>query len=241
LSIRVGFNSTYYSKPPFTASLGNLDFNGDPAEWPYGCGGGLLVDRTIGLLSVALTLNHVQIWNNVAVAGGGGICSIAGEMTLSRVDVAGNALTGADAYDGTPYPETWGGGGLLLGGSLTANGVSPATQIHQNVATRGGGLYVSFGVVTLGDPGPSLVPASVSDNDATDGAGLYLGITAELRCYDGSAISFNDATGDGGGIASAGGSVGLDACDVNFNSAGDAGGGVWFDEGSVALTRSPAS
>ena len=170
-----------------------------------GSGGGILN-------SGVLQLQGVDVLDNVAQAGGGGIDNRGGSVEMEGGSLRGN--TGSNR-----------GGGLY-------NGVSPSgtpgiadlrdVLIEANEAMISGG-----GVATVNGSQTTLHQVSVRGNESAVGGGLHLGSFAAVSTMivSNSRIVENHAT-SGGGIANEGGVLTVQTTSLTANTAG-IGGGLW--------------
>lgn len=160
--------------------------------------------------TTVVTLTNLKLTGGSTPDYGGGIYSTAGKLTLNDVTVSGNLATGSVSA-----------GGIYVSHQLILNGSS---NVSDNASTgngaTGGGIYNSYGVVTLNDS------ASVSGNAAAGAAGGIQN-TGTVILGDNSSVTSNEATADvGGGIW--GGTVILKgSASVTGNSASIAGGGLY--------------
>jgi uncharacterized repeat protein (TIGR01451 family) len=108
-------------------------------------------------------------------------------------------------------------------------------QIRNNDAHTGGGVYVSYGSVTLSDGG------ILSNTSEFDGAGVYLeSVDATFIQSDDGTIAYNSTTrsgSSGGGIYAASGSVTLSGGQIVSNSANYGGGGVYVYNWDATLVQ----
>lgn len=161
------------------------------------------------------TLTDLTVAGNQAENGGG--LSVQGTVGLSGVSVDGN--TAADS----------GGGAWLFEATVTA---TDTTVSHNHAGARAGGLLLVNSALTGGD---------VVENDASDGAGIYLsgsgGGPSQLTDV---VVSDNEASNSGAGIFAAA-DFSLEAVDASRNVSADRGGGLYatfsvtgtIDDGSL--------
>ena len=147
-----------------------------------------------------VTIVDSVITGNVSQDDAGGINNT-GDLTLTRVTVSDNSATRT-------------GGGIRNAGNLTITastigGTSdpsdPAVPDLRNTSALAGGGIVNLGtgVLTLNN---STIAGNVATSSAAQGAGLYSIGTASLTNVT---ISENEAGGEGGGLAVAGGATSL--------------------------------
>ncbi|MBI5497669.1 MAG: InlB B-repeat-containing protein [Deltaproteobacteria bacterium] len=225
-----------------------------------------------GILSAGpLTLTTSVVSNNSAAQGGGLDVSANTVVTdsvisgNSAVDGAGIASTASMTLNGSQISgnqATGNGGGLKSSGSFSIN---PATTISGNRAQQGGGIYMAntvygaFATMTFGTitgntatqvgggitnvNGWLIVGGTVSNNSATDGAGIYHN-TGYLAA-DSLTLSGNTASGTGGGLYVWGEmkeprDVALIKCTISGNSA-RGGGGIFTNLGKIEVSASTIS
>lgn len=200
-------------------------------------GGGLYVREPGGWLYMYGGVVH----DNTASSHGGGLRIEYGNAVLIGTLVLTNSATyggGLDVATSNANLDMYGGevrgnsasnrgGGLHIERSAV---VLSGTQVLNNSASDGGGLYTRFGSVMLNIDG-----GEVRDNSASDGGGLYM--------YQGSAVLSNtqvignSATDDGGGLFVLQSTAALTMAggEVRDNSAADNGGGLFVGSGSATL------
>jgi predicted outer membrane repeat protein len=205
------------------------------------CGGGIY--SSFG--SVVVITEHASVMRNAARLGGG-ICNQGGSLRVQgRATIADNlAFRGAGiaTFDGPERATTLTGHASITGnvasqggGIYTSRGLllTHAASITNNTAIDGGGIYArietGFGTVTL--KGKS----QVEKNAAGDlGGGIYNVKTADVHLGDTSTIADNTAGARGGGIYNHRGDVLLAGRSlITRNHAGERGGGVFNDHGTV--------
>ena len=214
-----------------TVTLTNSSVTGNSAA-NYGGGIFNINGGTITLTSTAVTGNSAAdsgggIWNNGTVAltdadlsgnstndDGGGIVNY-GTATLTNSTVSGNDATSVGSQ----------GGGIAnigLNGTVTLTD----TVVSENTTTAQGGGIFNSGTLTL-------TGASLLDNDAGAGGGIYNSDTAILTS---TILSGNSATGGGGGISNSG-TLTLTDTTVSDNDADEGGGLTNALLGSATLTN----
>ncbi|MBK7177693.1 MAG: DUF11 domain-containing protein [Chloroflexi bacterium] len=153
---------------------------------------------------------------------GGGFSLISGcALTLTNVLVTQN-----QASPGQPLLSSGGGGGIYNnGGQLTLQNAT----VSGNIAGFGGGVY-NGGRLTI-------INSSILSNQSTYyGAGIIHAGTSDVNIQS-SAISYNVAGSNGGGLYLTGGTTNLTNVTVSHNRASQyLGGGVWvYYEGVLAV------
>jgi uncharacterized repeat protein (TIGR01451 family)/CSLREA domain-containing protein len=182
---------------------------------PGGYGGGVYVRDG------SVALQEGQILSNTAVEYGGGVYVGQAAATFVQTGasiIAHNIVIGAGSSSG---------GGVYVGsGHATLSG----GQIYSNTAdNRGGGVFVN-GHATLSG-------TQIFDNTANDGGGVFIG-SGRVTLSGGQILS-NTARYDGGGIHIAwSDAVFTQTGDsaIAYNTADDEGGGVCVKEGSAILS-----
>jgi fibronectin-binding autotransporter adhesin len=196
--------------------------------------GGMILSNTAGTdggglyISGAFTqTGQSVIGHNTANQRGGGVCALLGAVILNGGQIAHNRVTGAGN-------DSYGGGGVYVGGSNVALIQTGSSAIIENTAEmHGGGVYVSEARVTLSG-------GQILSNTAGEkGGGIYLhGAVAFTQT--GGLIAYNAAQGTdtddgGGGIYSLyENSVTLSGGQVLGNRA-NRGGGLYIRIGSFNL------
>jgi hypothetical protein len=176
-----------------------------------------------------LTLVGVTITSNTATADAGGIFNFGGTVRLQHGSrVTGNTATGS-------------GGGIVNFGGGTVT-LQDDSRVAGNTATEGGGIYNSNNGSVSMEAGSIVGGDTAADaNSAMFGGGIYNSeFGGVLILQNGSRISGNIATQNGGGIANsgtltmeAGSTVGGDTA-AEANSANVLGGGI-YNAGTVTL------
>jgi len=197
------------------AALVILDSTSIASNTAANVGGGIAAfDSTVVVRNASSVATNGAGSQVDTTLGGGGIFA---QDTLLRIldsVVSGNVATGADSV---------GGGIAVEGGRLLARDSDLLANI---AAQKGGGVYVGSAIATfrdsvVGGGGPS------DANTAADGAGIYFDGTS-IGWVNGSSISYNIATQEGGGIFNHPNShVRIsDGAILSFNSA-DSGGAIY--------------
>jgi hypothetical protein len=158
-------------------------------------------------------------------------------LALGRATGAGDSANGGGIYNAGNLVlddiKILGGVADSLGGAIHSTGsVSMSRTVLKNGhAQKGGGVYVASGTLGLFD-------TKVEDNDAAEGAGIWFGgTTATLTA---GIVNRNAATGHGGGVYLASGSLTVSRFGFDANSAGGNGGAI-HDAGGLAVSRSTFS
>lgn len=182
-------------------------------------GGGLYSADT----TVTLGNDSIIADNGAQTGSGGGLYVSAGQLNFTKINILRNQAQ----IDG---------GGLYSTGGATLT-LANASQVAHNSALTGsgGGLYADGGTATL-------TGVTVEQNFAqVDGGGLFLtgsGSTT-LLVEAGSFVRDNEiATGVGGGLRTASGTVTLRASTVAGNQAQQGGGGLYADGGELIVESS---
>jgi CSLREA domain-containing protein len=163
---------------------------------------------------MAVTLDEIEIYNNVVEAGNGGGIYNMGLLTINKSRIYGNTASAA-------------GGGIVNNGSLTINN----SMISDNTASVGGGLY------NTPARGATINGSTINGNRATNaanvsknGGGIY-NSNGSLNLVN-STLSGNMADGYGGGLYNSGGvslhnvTITENIADNDENNSGT-GGGVY--------------
>ncbi len=194
---------------------------------------------------LTVTLENLNITNGYSTGNGAGVFVRSNtSLTGIHLDIANNTSAAL-------------GGGLRLWG---ATAVFTETNIHDNTAMSGAGVYAEFyngyapsldlhyhadvyGNTTTGHGGGvymsegeiSITSSSdIYDNEAVDGGGAYL-ITSTLTIASQySEIMFNTASGSGGGVYALDSTLNLDEqAELYSNTAGGNGGGAYLDNSDL--------
>ena len=195
------------------------------------------VDRIFQIhLNVSASLQNLTLRNGQPEddAHGGAILNIGGTLTLDDSKV----LTST---------AKWGGGIAVIGNLSTAT--IKNSQIHDNQAGRGGGIYnqgiltleyseisanrisstsgfgTGAGIANSGDLTIKNSTISNNLNPEANGGGILNASTGDLLMVD-STVSGNTAGKSGGGIYFNTGEMYVYGCTINGNSAGEDGGGL---------------
>ncbi|MCU0521437.1 MAG: hypothetical protein MUF84_12175, partial [Anaerolineae bacterium] len=184
-------------------ALYNVFIYGNTGQW----GGGLWVGQNAEVIGQA-----VAIYSNTATAYGGGVRLFGSRATFTDSSIYGNSAplgggihaTQEDVY--VPVVD-------LVNSDVYGNQAVTGSGL-------GGGVYLRQGSVLATDC------ADIYQNEALQGGGAYL-ITSTLTIQGScSEISFNSATGNGGGVYAQGSTVNLDEdAELYDNTAGTSGAG----------------
>ncbi len=212
-----------------TLNYGNIYSN--TAPW----GGGIYATKETGA-APALDLPHsADVYGNHSTTGsglGGGVYLREGTASL------------ADCSDIYSNGAINGGGAYLITSTLTING--SCSEIDSNTANaNGGGVYAQGSSIVMQDQA-ELLYNTAGVTSTADGGGAYLD-NSSLYSYR-SAIRYNTASDDGGGVAANNGSnvdlelgsyscIGLRCSQVSNNTANGVGygGGIYANSSSVSL------
>jgi len=169
---------------------------------------------------------------------GGGIYAAGTIVSANGVSVSGNTAAG----DTTVSPVGVGGigGGIYSNPTPSFNFIngSVSGNVANGVGAAGGGIYANGGrFIATND--------TVSGNKATGtgavGGGIFLDTTASPVGLTFVTVSSNTASGSGGGIYVAGGSLTLNESLVTLNTAGLNGGGIDVAGGTVTVNSTTIS
>lgn len=217
----------------------------------FGIGGGIHLAPGSGTLN----LSGVNIYDNVALGGGG--LGVGENATATGINVEIYENSGPAAGGGV---YLYGGSVILrdssihdntanLGGGVhgvLSNGYAPNLSLPSNADVYdnqalagdgfGGGIYMSEGGISVADC------SDIESNDAIDGGGVYLitsTVTIEGSCSE---IQLNTATENGGGVYAQGSFVNLDnQAELYDNDAGTdgsgSGGGAYLDDSDLWSDR----
>jgi hypothetical protein len=204
--------------------------------------------RVLSVNSAAtnLTLRDIRLTQGTVLTGSGtGGCyrQAAGTVVADNVDFqSSEAISGGGIY--------------LAGGTLTLTGGS----VYANDATDGGGVYIAGGTFAMTDTwvesnvavnrgggfyargGFSVTRGDINRNDAAAGAGIYFDAAAGTVQLTNTDVSYNIATGYGGGayLANAGllsctGTSSASAVEGFGRNRSASGGGVYLASSSARL------
>lgn len=217
--------------------------------------GGAIANRggTVQLVGSTTPGSHdVYLDSNTAVVDGGGIHnSDAGSVLLGcrAYTRFSSAVRGGDVYN-TQGTVTIDGGGVDGGSATTGGGIHNEieglvqvvgggcqdAQIGRSTATESGGAMYNVGKVTIDDGAVLAISGAGSGGDAVDGGGIHQ-FSGSIDVAGSIVMSGVFATGGGGGLDVAGGSVsttGDGIIEVRDSGASTSGGGIHVDGGSLA-------
>ncbi len=200
--------SVTFQKNEAKAGGGILSFDGEILLDKSTLSGNLATQQMGGGIlshSSQLTLqNQTAINNNHAVVAGGGMFLLAGgQVTLDDVQLHGNETDGQ-------------GAGIAAGSHSSLLAHKTAFSNNKSVA-EGGGIYITSGAQF------TLTVGTFAGNEATDGAGIYVAEASGQVTFNQAALVYNVASGQGGGVWTAG-PVKLFNSTVSNNTAVTAGG-----------------
>ena len=188
-------------------------------------GGGLYVaDGTV-------TCSEGTVSHNTASSNGGGFYVYRGSLVVKSGNISHNQANGSGESEGN------GGGFYSVGGTVEVQG---GTIMENTAQANGGGFYVRLDNGSL-KVNSTVDNTSVDHNHAVDGAGFYV-IKGNVTIADASndenttTIGGNIATGTGGGLFCAGGSVTITGGTIGGSGNGNTavkGGGIYVAEGSI--------
>ena len=162
------------------------------------------------------SISGVTITNGSAPVGGG--VYSAGSLTLTNTTVSSSVTTGPGGGQGN------GGGIDSASGSLTLTSCT-ITANHANSSGYGGGVYI-------GTSTGQITGTTLSNNFATDGAGLGSG--GGTITIGTSTISNNSATTTGGGVAS-NSTLTINSSTISGNTATSGSGGGVYTNSSLTM------
>jgi CSLREA domain-containing protein len=207
-----GSGGGLYNYYDCTMNVSNSTINNNSA----GFGGGVLSDGTTNLTDVNIT-------NNTAQNGGGIANGSRSMMTITTSVVSQNSAENS-------------GGGILasgnFGGRLTLN----SSTISNNTALNSGG-GISSHRCTL-----TINLSSINDNSAVNGGGIYNDGVFNTQTINNSTVRNNLASGDGGGIYNAGGTLSVINSTIHTNSgratSTEGGGGIYNSVATLNISNS---
>lgn len=210
-----------------TDSLGGILYAGDSAQivldntdltYGYASSKGGALRIYYGTVEM---VNGSQIIESQTGVGGygGGVAIDHGTLILRDTSRIG------DYDEGNSTPDH--GGGVYMDGGLLQ--LYNTSRVRSNSANRGGGIYAEGGAqIEMYDSSYVGYSLSTGANSAYDGGGIYLiGTGSALKMSGNSAVRYNQATNNAGGIyANTGSSLDIDNASVIDNLGGDYGGGI---------------
>lgn len=184
------------------------------------------IGGAIWLGSGTFTMANATLTNNIASQNGGGIYVGSGTFTVNGVaTLKGNKATaqnGGGIYLGGGTFTVSENGSLNLGGSATSDGNS--------AGVHGGGVYCGAPLTVKGT-------SNIQYNKAANGGGIYVASGYSASFAKQAYFLNNSASGNGGGLCVAGGSVTLADNTLSNNNAAQ-GGAVYLAQGSVSAKAS---
>jgi uncharacterized repeat protein (TIGR01451 family) len=220
------FRVMYLNRTSGTLTVRNLTVRGgltsgtDPAK-SSSYGGGLM-------LAGSVVLENVNVTNNVANAGGGGIFVSGSSTQINGGSVRNNRATidGGGIYAYQPLTannlEITGNTGVRGGGVYAENASFFGGSISNNTGQDGGGVY-AFTSLTLNG-------LTLNGNSASRGGGVYVHSAATLA----SAIFSSNSAGTGGGAYVEGNAQ---VTDTQFLSNWANAGGGFYNVGTATVSN----
>ncbi len=205
----------------------------------------------------AAAFSNVTIENSTAAEGNGGAIFFSGTvLTVDSSTIGGSEETANSAI--TLSANGSGGGIYALLSSIGGSATITDTNISYNTATsKGGGVYVSGGSLTLensSESGDNAEMYYIRNNSAQYGGGLYvkdctftvgnssLASDDDLTGVGGYNIIYNIASSNGGGIYLTGsGDADIEMTTIGNNTSGGNGGGIYANIDSLVLINSTIS
>lgn len=173
--------------------------NGGPA------GNVVVLDGVVGAVLDGFTVTGADSSSSANPGGAGILC-----MDLDSSSTIANCRI---TYN---FSNANGSGGILLIDASPS--ILQCTVAGNATAGAGGGIGIT------GNSAPDISKSTISGNDATSGAGIYAGDTADLALVN-CVLSGNNSTLDGGGLYLDGASAVVANCTVAHNAAAAQGGG----------------
>ncbi len=235
-----------------TVNSGDVLYLAENATWTAPTGGFQINGKSIELIGTdgcaqtnpdTVTLNgngsssvleitgsgiSVGLWR-ISITGGGQDTDHGG-----GIEVRGNVdLTLTESYVSSNSSDL--GGGIYFEGQTGSSlFINESSAIQSNAANSGGGIYCT------GDVHITFRSGSISVNNAEDGGGIWLGGGCGVVVEDGGiffGVTFNDASGDGGGIYAEDGSYVLlyPGASVTANES-ERGGGIFLSGAGTQLS-----
>lgn len=175
---------------------------------------------------------------NIEGDSGAGVYVDGGKLSL---------LAGAEITENTATLN--GGGVCFVSEASNAGAFSMAKDslVSKNAALCGAGVYIKCAAGS--EAAVSFLGGTIGGQDADDanaaadfGGGLYISTSDKSKntvCLDGTAITFNKAGHNGGGVYKAGsGELAFASSEISSNTCGGEGGGVFVYAGSLVLKGS---
>ncbi len=147
------------------------------SSYSVGGGGGVYADG-----ATKLVLSYCNIYENRAKKSGGGVLAQSTPLEIENCKIFDNSTNDGDG---------WGGGGVLVSGSSYT--ILNSDIYDNGSASQGGGL-------TSAAKG-TIVNCNIYRNKAPNGGGIYALTTSGITiAVNGSEVTHNEATNNGGGI-----------------------------------------
>ena len=233
----------------FTMYGGKITDNKVQYKYNYGGGGVCLYD------DASFTMYDGEISRNTSADDGGGISAVSASFVMQGGTIRDNTAAG---YGGglALYNDTFKLSGGIISGNTAANGggvynydyngsrfltISGSTEIKDNKAESGGGVYVNSGninmtggLITGNEANKALVVGTVN----ASGGGVYVN-GGTFTMSDTASITDNNAreNGTGGGVYVGGGSFTMNGGEISRNTTDNLGssGGVCLNGGSFFM------
>ena len=226
--------------------IGGSTANANKVTGTSGQGGGFYITGAYSNVSIS----GGSVTYNTATGTGG----LGGGFYVANSSSMGTSITGSAKV--TNNQATSGGGAYINTGTLTINGSSVEIKSNKATAGNGGGIFANGGTVmlTAGTLANNVATGSgttglgggvyskgaltiqgatiggtetTAKNTAYDGAGVY--VAGGMVSHTSGSVRFNEASHNGGGIYSTGGTVTINGANalVADNQAAEQGGGIW--------------
>ena len=161
-----------------------------------------------------LTVKGGSVSENIASEEGGGIYG-QGTTVLSDCSITGNTAK---------Y-----GGGIYFDKKPNLQKTTNVTITGNTATTRGGGIFLQTGTVTLSG-------GSVSNNTSKDCGGVYVTDNTTLSAEN-TSFNNNKSTTESGGAIVNKGTVTLTSCTLDSNESKKRGGAIFSDDAELSLTN----
>jgi len=165
-----------------------------------GDGGGMAIFNAGGGASGVANLNNVTVSNNVAQESLTGGSGLGGGILVgggAHIIVTGGSISSNQAIQNN-VPPGQGGGVFIFGPGPAARSAFHGVTIQSNQAAGlGGGIYSTAGIIVDNN---GATGSNISNNTATDGAGIWFNAENETTTITKSSFFSNAATGRGGAI-----------------------------------------
>ncbi|MEM7228566.1 MAG: hypothetical protein AAF432_07095 [Planctomycetota bacterium] len=167
----------------------------------------------IAIVDTTAAFDHIDVIDNVATFGGGGIDALRGTLVVDNARFERN--TGRD------------GGAIALD---TVNAIVRDASFEMNDAiNQGGAMFATSSTVTL-------ATCDILNNAATfDGGGAAI-IGSDMTAFDMTLVDNESLLASGGGWAQSGGSIVMDFAELTGNTATTSG-GLMFDGDTMTLAN----